>query len=45
VGEEGGSGEGGAGSAGDELGALAGLKPGGVASVKEVQTTSLGGTD
>jgi hypothetical protein len=42
VGENRGSGEGGAGSAGDELGALAGLKPGGLASV---QTTLLGGAD
>jgi hypothetical protein len=32
---------GGAGSAGDELGALAGLEPGGLASVQEVLTTLL----
>jgi hypothetical protein len=41
VGEGGGAGEGGAGSAGDELGALAGLEPGGLASVQEVLTTLL----
>jgi hypothetical protein len=45
AGEESGSGEGGAESARDELGALAGLKPGGLTSAQEVQTTLLGGAN